>query len=202
LGSKAAYGYNPYDGQELWRVEERGQHSASTRPVMGLGMVFFPTGFSSGQLFAVRSGGQEGIPDSQVAWSVKRGVSNKPSVLLVGELLYMISDAGIVSCIEARTGQVVWQERIGGEFSASPVYADGKIWFFSQEGKTSVVAPGRTFQLLAENQLAEGFMASPAIVGKSFFIRTRTHLYRIEKLETEATLPADPLLETRYSPSK
>jgi outer membrane protein assembly factor BamB len=186
LGSKAAYGYNPYDGRELWRVEERGQHSASTRPVMGLGMVFFPTGFASGQLFAVRGGGQGAIPPPQVAWKLQRGVSNKPSVLLVGELLYMISDAGIASCIEARTGQVVWQERIGGEFSASPVYADGKIWFFSQEGKTSVVAPGRTFQLLAENQLAEGFMASPAIAGRSFFLRTRTHLYRIEQLESGA----------------
>jgi outer membrane protein assembly factor BamB len=186
LGSKAAYGYNPYDGRELWRVEERGQHSASTRPVMGLGMVFFPTGFSSGQLFAVRSGGQEGIPGFQVAWRVQRGVSNKPSVLLVGELLYMISDAGIASCVEARTGHVVWQERIGGEFSASPVYADGKIWFFSQEGKATAIALGKTFQLLAENQLAEGFMASPAIAGKSFFLRTRTHLYRIEKFETAA----------------
>jgi outer membrane protein assembly factor BamB len=186
LGSKAAYGYNPYDGRELWRVEERGQHSASTRPVMGLGMVFFPTGFASGQLLAVRSGGQGAIPPPQVAWKLQRGVSNKPSVLLVGELLYMISDAGIASCIEARTGQVVWQERIGGEFSASPVYADGKIWFFSQEGKTSVVAPGRTFQLLAENQLTEGFMASPAIAGRSFFLRTRTHLYRIEQLESGA----------------
>jgi outer membrane protein assembly factor BamB len=186
LGSKAAYGYNPYDGRELWRVEERGQHSASTRPVMGLGMVFFPTGFASGQLFAVRGGGQGAIPPPQVAWKLQRGVSNKPSVLLVGELLYMISDAGIASCIEARTGQVVWQERIGGEFSASPVYADGKIWFFSQEGKTSVVAPGRTFQLLAENQLTEGFMASPAIAGRSFFLRTRTHLYRIEQLESGA----------------
>jgi outer membrane protein assembly factor BamB len=186
LGSKAAYGYNPWDGRELWRVEERGQHSASTRPVMGLGMVFFPTGFASGQLLAVRSGGQGAISPPQVAWKLQRGVSNKPSVLLVGELLYMISDAGIASCIEARTGQVVWQERIGGEFSASPVYADGKIWFFSQEGKTSVVTPGKTFQLLAENQLAEGFMASPAIAGRSFFLRTRTHLYRIEQLEARA----------------
>ena len=183
LGSKAAYSYNPNDGRELWRVEERGQYSASTRPVVGLGKIFFPTGFSSGQLFAVRGGGQGVITESHVAWKVKRGVSNKPSILLIGERLYMISDAGIASCIEADTGKVLWQERIGGEFSASPAYADGKIWLFSEEGKTSVIAPGKMFQLLAENQLGDGFMASPAIAGKSFFLRSRTHLYRVEKLD-------------------
>ena len=183
LGSKAAYSYNPYDGRELWRVEERGQYSASTRPVIGLGKIFFPTGFSSGQLFAVRGGGQGVITESHVAWKVKRGVSNKPSILLIGELLYMISDAGIASCIEAETGKVLWQERIGGEFSASPAYADGKIWLFSEEGKTTVITPGKVFQLLTENQLGDGFMASPAIAGRSFFLRTRTHLYRVEKLD-------------------
>ena len=183
LGSKAAYGYNPYDGQELWRVEERGEFSASTRPMTGLGMIFFPTGFNSGQLLALRSGGQGVITESHVAWKVKRAVSNKPSVLLVGELIYMINDAGIASCIEAGTGKVLWQERIGGEFSASPAYADGKIWFFSEDGKITVIAPGKTFQLLAENQLGDGFMASPAIVGRSLFLRSRTHLYRVEKLE-------------------
>ena len=186
LGSRAAYGYNPHDGQELWRVEERGEYSASTRPVIGLGMIFFSTGFNTGQLFAVRSGGKGVITESHVVWKIKRGVPNKPSVLLVGELLYMISDAGIASCIEAKTGQVLWQERIGGEFSASPAYANDKIWLFSEEGKTTVIAPGKAFQLLTENQLGDGFMASPAIAGRSFFLRTRTHLYRVEKLEAKS----------------
>ena len=185
LGSRAAYGYNPYDGRELWRVEERGQYSASSRPAVGLGKIFFTTGFNIGQLFAVRQGGQGVITESHVAWKVKRGVSNKPSILLIGDLLYMISDAGIASCIEAETGKVLWQERIGGEFSASPAYADGKIWLFSEEGKTTVITPGKTFQLLAENQLGDGFMASPAIVDRSLFLRTRTHMYRIEKLDVK-----------------
>ncbi len=181
LGSKATYSYNPFTGEELWRVEERGQFSASTRPVIGHGMIFYPTGFSTGQLFAVRIGGKGVITDTHVAWKMKRGVSNKPSVLLLDELIYMIGDAGIASCIAAKTGEVVWQKRIGGEYSASPVYADGKIWLFSEDGKTTVIKPGRTFELLAENQLDEGFLASPAIAGKAFYLRTRTHLYRIEK---------------------
>lgn len=181
LGAKAAYSYDPLTGKELWRVEERAQHSASTRPVLGHGMIFFPTGFSAGQLLAVRTGGNGLITDTHVAWRVKRGVSNKPSILLIDDLIYMIGDTGIASCVEAKTGTVVWQQRIGGEYSASPVYADGKIWMFSEDGKATVLKPGRTFEQLAVNQLDDGFLASPAIAGNAFYLRTRTHLYRIEK---------------------
>ncbi len=181
LGAKAAYSYDPLTGKELWRVEERGQHSASTRPVLGFGMIFYPTGFSNGQLYAVRTGGNGLITDTHVAWRLKRGASNKPSILLIDDLIYMIGDTGIATCVEAKTGNIVWQQRIGGEYSASPVYADGKIWMFSEEGKATVIKPGRTFEKLAENHLEAGFLASPAIAGKAFFLRTRTHLYRIEK---------------------
>jgi outer membrane protein assembly factor BamB len=181
LGAKAAYGYDPFTGKELWRVEERAQHSASTRPVLGHGMIFFPTGFSAGQLFAVRTGGRGLITDTHVAWRMKRGVSNKPSILLIDDLIYMIGDTGIASCVEAKTGALVWQQRVGGEYSASPVYADGKVWLFSEDGKTTVIRPGRTFEKLGESQLDEGFLASPAIAGRAFYLRTRTHLYRIER---------------------
>lgn len=181
LGAKAAYAYDPLTGKELWRLEERGQHSASTRPVIGHGMIYFPTGFSVGQLLAVRTGGNGLLPDTHVAWRVKRGVSNKPSILLVDDLIYMIGDTGIASCVDAKSGEMVWQQRIGGEYSASPVYADGKLWFFSEDGKTTVLKPGRAFEQMAENRLDEGFLASPAISGKAFYLRTRTHLYRIEE---------------------
>lgn len=181
LGAKAAYSYDPFTGKELWRLEERGQHSASTRPVVGHGMIFFPTGFPTGQLFAVRTGGQGLISDTHVAWKMKRGVSNKPSILLVDDLIYMIGDSGIASCVDAKTGEQVWQRRMGGEYSASPVYADDRLWFFSEDGQTTVLEPGRVFKVLGENRLNDGFMASPAIAGKAFYLRTRTHLYRIEE---------------------
>jgi outer membrane protein assembly factor BamB len=180
LGAKAAYSYDPMTGKELWRVEERAQHSSSTRPVIGFGMIFYPTGFSTGQLYAVRTGGNGVITDTHVAWRYKRSVSNKPSILLIDDLIYMIGDAGIATCLEAKTGTQVWQKRIAGEYSASPVFADGRIWFFSEDGKTTVIKPGRQFEQLAENQLDDGFLASPAIAGSAFFLRTRTHLYRIE----------------------
>jgi len=173
FGAKAAYAYDPLTGHEYWRVEERAQHSASTRPVIGHGLIFYPTGFSAGQLLAIK-------PDSTVAWRIKRGVPNKPSLLLVDDLLYMVTDAGIASAVEAKTGEMVWQKRIGGEYSASPVYADSKLWFFSEDGKTTVLNLGRNGEVVAENQLGDGFLASPAIAGKAFFLRSRSHLYRIE----------------------
>lgn len=184
LGSRAAYGYDPRTGRELWRVEEHGQFSASTRPVLGLGMIFFPTGFSTGQLFAVRTGGQGVITETHLAWKHRRSVSNKPSILLIDDLLYMISDVGIASCLDAKTGQTVWLQRVGGEFSASPIYADGHIWLFDEEGKATVLQPGRKFLSVAENRLADGCLASPAAVGDSLYVRTRTHLYRLSQKST------------------
>jgi outer membrane protein assembly factor BamB len=181
LGSMAIYSYDPFTGKELWRLEERGQNTASTLPLVGHGMIFYPTGFPVGQLFAVRTGGEGLITDTHVVWKVKRGVPQKPSILLVDDLIYMINDGGIASCIDAKTGEPVWQQRIGGDYSASPVYADGRLWFFSQDGKTTVLKAGPVFEQVGENHLDEGFMATPAIAGKAFYLRTRTHLYRIEE---------------------
>ena len=180
MGAKATYAYDPRTGKERWRVEERTNHSASTRPVVGFGLVFLPTGFPKGELLAVRPDGRGDVTATHVAWRLTRGVPNKPSVLLVNDLLFMTTDAGVASAVEAKTGAVVWTGRIGGTHSASPVAADGRVYFFSEDGKTIVVEAGRTFKVLAENQLGDGFMASPAIAGKAFIVRSRTHLYRIE----------------------
>jgi outer membrane protein assembly factor BamB len=180
MGAKATYAYDPLTGKERWRVEERTNHSASTRPVFGFGLVFLPTGFPKGELLAVRPDGRGDVTATHVAWRLTRGVPNKPSVLLVDDLLFMTTDAGVASAVEARTGAVVWTGRIGGTYSASPVAADGRVYFFSEDGKTIVVEAGRTFKVLAENLLGDGFMASPAIAGKAFILRSRTHLYRIE----------------------
>jgi outer membrane protein assembly factor BamB len=181
LGSKATYGYDPMTGKELWRLEEPANFSASTRPVAGFGLVFYPTGFPTGQLLAVRPDGRGDVTRTHVAWRVTRGVPQKPSVLLVGDLLFMISDGGIAMCVEAKTGTIVWRARVGGTFSASPVSADGRVYLFSEEGKATVIAAAREYKVLASNQLDEGFMASPAIADRALFLRTVTHLYRIEQ---------------------
>ena len=191
-GAKATYAYDPLTGEELWRVEERTSHSGGTRPLVGFGMIFVPTGWSQGQLLAIKPGKSGEVLDAnadaaggangqlQIAWKTKRNTPKKPSLLLVDDLLFGIDDGGVAACLEAKTGAEVWRERIGGNFSASPVCAEGRIYFFSEEGKTAVIESGRKFKVLAENKLADGFMSSPGVGGEAFFLRTKTSLYRIE----------------------
>lgn len=179
-GSKAHYGYDPRTGRELWRVEERDHYSASTRPIAGFGLAYFPTGLPKGHLYAVKLGGSGLLDASQIAWRESRNVPSKPSLLLDGELLYMVDDGGIVSCIEAKTGKGIWRERILGNYSASPLLVEGRIYFFSEHGEVVVLKPGKEFKVLAENKFDDGFMASPAVSGKALFLRSKTHLYRVE----------------------
>ena len=192
IGAKAAYGYDPLTGQEFWRVEERQNHSASTRPVTDGQVVFIPSGFANGQLLAIRPGEGGQVIDAnddppaspatglKLIWKSKRNVPKKPSLLLVGDLLFGIDDSGIASCLEAGTGREIWRERVGGNHSASPLYAEGRLYFFSEEGVTTVVKAGREFEILAKNTLADGFMSSPAAAGRALFLRTKSALYRIE----------------------
>ena len=181
VGAMACYAYDPMTGSELWRITERAQHSASTRPVYGHGLVFYPTGFAKGQLLAVDPGGSGDSTENNIKWRIKRSVSNKPSVLLIGKHIFMIDDGGIATCVEAKSGQITWSERVSGNYTATPVTDGKRIFFFSEEGKTTAVAAAREFKILAESKLDGGFMASPAIHGAAWILRTKTHLYRIEK---------------------
>ena len=174
LGSKAAYAYDPLTGRELWRHEERDQFSASTRPVVGNGVIYYPTGFNTGQVIAMR-------PDGTVRWKVPRGAPNKPSLLLLGGLLFMVNDTGIVTCLNVGDGSEVWRSRISDTYSASPIAAEGRIYFFSEDGKTTVIAAAASFKVLAENVLDDGIMASPAVDGRAIYLRTKSHLYRLER---------------------
>jgi outer membrane protein assembly factor BamB len=180
LGSKGLYGYDPRTGEEIWRIVERGSHSGSTRPVAGHGLVYVPMGFDAAQILAVRPDGKGDVAASHVAWRFGKGAPSKPSILLVGDLIFMVNDAGIVATVDARSGEMVWRGRIDGTYSASPLFAGGRIYAFSEDGKTTVLEAGRAFKVLAENFLEDGFMASPAVDGRALYLRTRTHLYRIE----------------------
>lgn len=179
-GAKAHYAYEPRTGKEIWRLEERDSHSAATRPVIGHGLVFIPAGFGKAGLLGVKLGGSGLLGEESVAWRLKKTVPNKPSVTLVGDLLFGVNDGGIAVCLDAKTGDVLWTERVGGNYSASPLTAAGRIYACNEEGKVVVFAADRTFKKLAENQFADGFMASPAVSDGALYLRSKTALYRIE----------------------
>ena len=143
--------------------------------------MFVNTGLIHPRLWAVRLGGKGDVSNSHVVWKIEKDIPAESSPVIVDELIYIVSDKGKASCIEARTGKIIWQEQLEGEYGASPVYADGHVYFFNKEGKTTVIKHGREFKVVATNQLGDGFMASPAIVGRSLILRSKTHLYRIEK---------------------
>jgi outer membrane protein assembly factor BamB len=179
-GAKCHYAYDPATGRELWRLEERAQHSASSRPLFGDGKVFFQSGFK-GQILAVKLGGAGVLEESQVAWRVKKSVPSKPSMLLLDGALFMVDDSGIASCVDAKSGDTLWTERVGGNFSASPLLSDGRIYACNEEGKMTVFAAEKTgYRVLGEGQFESGFLASPAVSGGALYLRSKTHLYRVE----------------------
>lgn len=177
----ATIAYDPLSGEELWKVYHGGMNTAM-RPVFGHGLVFVSAGETGPiRLLAVRPDGHGDVTNSHVAWKLTRGVPARSSLMLVDDLIFMASEQGVITCLEAQTGAVAWQKRLGGEHNASPVFAEGRVYFFDVNGKAHVIQVDRQGKVLARNQLDEGCMASPAIAGKALFVRTKTHLYRIEQ---------------------
>lgn len=180
IGSMAAFSYDPRTGKEFWTTRQPG-HTPAPFPVFGEGLVYIVSGRGDAQFTAVKPDGTGDVTDSHVVWKATGGIlPQEPSPILVDGLVYLLSNNGTLTCLEAKTGAQVWSERIGGNFVASPIYADGRLYLGSTQGKTVVVKPGRTFEVLAENTLGDGFMASPAVAGKALILRSKTHLYRIE----------------------
>ncbi|HEY7447079.1 MAG TPA: PQQ-binding-like beta-propeller repeat protein [Vicinamibacterales bacterium] len=179
VGAYRAAAYDLQTGKEVWRVRYDDGFSNVPRPVAGHGLVYIATGFQQPSLLAVRPDGMGDITRTHVVWSLQRGAPLTPSPLIVGDELYIVSDIGVASCVDARTGQTHWQQRLGGNYSASPVFADGRIYFQSEEGLTTAIAPGKAFRKLATSQLDGAMLASMAVSGGSIFIRTDSHLYRI-----------------------
>ncbi len=179
-GAFWVYGYEPLTGRELWRLRTTG-YSTTPRPVAGDGLVYIGTGFDVAQFWAVRLGGRGQLGDDAVTWKCARKMPLKPSPLLVDGRIYVVSDTSTASCLDARTGALIWEQRLTGNFSASPILAAGRLYFCSEEGKTTVVTPGPAFQQLAVNELGERIMASPAVSGRALYLRTDQALYRIEE---------------------
>lgn len=177
-GADWLYGYDPGTGKELWRMRYgRLGFSNVARPVAGHGMVYFCSGFMRGALIAVKIG-RDGAEE---VWNYGRNVPNIPSPVLVGDEIYMVGDeGGLVTCLDARTGEAHWRERIeGGKYMASPTFAGGKIYFHGLEGTTTVLAPGKVFEVVAENHLEGKLNASGVFLDGTVLMRTEDALYRI-----------------------
>jgi outer membrane protein assembly factor BamB len=181
-GSGLVGAYEPSTGRELWRVRYGEGYSVIPRPVFAaeLGMLFVSSGFDAPVLYAIRPSGATGdATNTAVAWTTRKDAPKTPSMLVTGGLLFYASDNGTATCADAATGKVHWSHRFGGGFSASPLLAEGRVYFQNEAGVGYIVRADKAFQLLAENDLGERSLASYAADDGALYIRTETHLWKI-----------------------
>ncbi len=176
-GSQWIVAYDPATGEEIWKFDHGDGFSTVPRPVYGHGMIYFITGFPQAELFALRPGTASKEPE--VVWTETKRIPTKPSPQLAGDLLVIISDGGIAAALDARTGEEQWTERIEGNYSASPILVEDRIYFSSQEGLTTVIAAGPEFKVLAENEIDGQIMASLIPLPGQLLLRSDTALYKI-----------------------
>lgn len=180
----AAMGTIAYDletGNEVWRLVTGGMNE-SCRPILAHGLIYLNTGHT-GNLLAVKAGRTGDLTKDGIGWKVEKLSATRPSPIVVGDFLFLVSDTGIPYCFDAKTGKKHWQDRFDGKFAASPVAAAGHLYFPGEAGKTYVVAASKEYKLVEENKLESGCMASPAIAGNELYLRTKTHLYCIATKE-------------------
>lgn len=174
-GSERLDGYDPKTGDHLWTVRGQARECVPT-PVVGDGFLISVSG-PNGTHFAVKPGGRGDVTESHVLWKNERGTSFVPSAILVGQRYYVADDKGVATCFDAEAGKLLWRKRLEGRFTASPVSAEGKVYFTSESGQTMVIdAAKEDYDELARNELGESVYASPAISQGRLYFRTPQHL--------------------------
>ncbi|MBV9124641.1 MAG: PQQ-binding-like beta-propeller repeat protein [Planctomycetes bacterium] len=169
-------GFDPETGERLWTVHSTGEGVVPSI-VYGQGLIFTSSGFGSPTIRAIRPGGHGDVTATHIVWESRDNVPTKPSFLYTDGLLFCIKETGVISCLDAQTGKTLWRHRLGGNYSASPVLAEGRLYCLGEDGSTTVLAPERQFKRLARNEL-EGFcQASPAISQGRILIRSQTTLF-------------------------
>ncbi len=171
-------GFDLKTGRRLWTATSPGE-GVVPAVVIGDGLIFTASGFGDSTIRAVRTGGQGDVTDTHIAWSTTKDVPKVPSMLYVKPYLYLVTETGVAKCLKAATGEEIWKERLRGKHSASPIWAEGRIYFLSENGKMTVIEAGPEFKILAENELNEKCCASPAVSNKQIFIRSEHTLFCI-----------------------
>ncbi len=180
-GSGVVNALNPKTGEEIWRCYYDQGYSVVPRPVYAHGMIFLSSGYDKPVLYALKVDGKGDVTTTHIAWKIEKAAPHNPSMAVIGDELYFVADNGILSCVDAKSGQVHYSERCTGPISASLLAADGKLYLQDEKGLGVVVKPGKQFQILAQNDLAERSLASYAVIGSDLLIRTEGNLYRIKK---------------------
>ena len=171
-------GHDVKTGERIWSIYSQGE-GVTPSPAFGGGLIYTSSGFEDPTIRAIRLGGKGDITKTHIAWEQKRGVPALPSLLYVKPYLYSITRDNILHCLEAETGKIVWLKRLEGVHSASPVYADGRVYILSEDGVTLVLNPGPKYDEIAVNELGETCLASMAVSNGQFFIRSAEHLFCI-----------------------
>lgn len=173
-------GFDLSTGERIWSATSRGEGVVPS-VVIGDGLVYTASGFGKPAIRAVRPGGKGDVTATQIAWEQSKAVPTMSSFLYVKPYLYTINEQGIALCLQGDTGKIVWQERIGGNHCASPIFADGKIYFLSEEGETTIIEAGPKFKVVTKNNLQEKCQASCAVSQGQIFLRTEKNLYCLGK---------------------
>ncbi len=180
-GAQWFVSYSPDDGKMLWRINHGTGYSNVAAPVFADGVSYLITGYARSELWAIPVNSRGNLNSDGVLWKQSKQIPKKSSPVIIGKEIYVISDNGVLSCIDSDTGKFRWAKRLAGSYSASPLVADGRMYLCSHEGKTTVVRPNRgRYEQLAENQLDGQLMASPVASQGAMFIRSDHYLYRLE----------------------
>ena len=177
-GSLCVASYDPHNGKRHWIVDGPTEQFVASMVYNGE-YVFVTAGYPERHILAIRPDGSGNVTGTHVAWRTNRGAAYVPSPIFAGPYLLVVADSGIASCFNAKTGKRHWMERLPGGHSPSTVSADGLVYFTSDRGVTTIVRPGKMFNVIARNELGEQISASPAISQGQIFLRTHQHLYCI-----------------------
>ncbi len=174
-------GFNPVNGELLWSAYSQGE-GVTPSPVFGKSLLYTSSGFEAPTIRAVKLEDAQGeVTASHIVWEQLKGTPTQSSLIYVEPHVYAVTDNGVLSCYDGDRGEIVWQDRLAGKFSSSPVFADGKLYFLSEDGTTYALQPGTEFKVLAQNPLNEVCQASMAVSAGKLFLRTATTLYAIGK---------------------